>query len=577
MKTIGTLFSGGELVGVGARNAGLKHLWGVEYKDEIAAVARLNGFNTITADVTKIDPRSMEVPDVLHASTVCTRASQANSDAELNEEGTKEHNLDIESAEAVVTFINVMRPKVFTLENVYAYRKFKSFNLITSALSRHGYMWDYDNCNSADYGILVECPIHANSVKRNSLRETAPDIVNLLAMMSSEGQVRHLAYDAAVNLVKATQRDTAVGAAWQSLESADRSENQIRIGRVENTLTIGGISELESMENIDANIALLLKVCLDAPLIVTKSSIIKTETKLTILLRILSSLKTTGNTCTSINSSEENCPLCRFESVPQIRRRLVLRATLLGLLPHLPAPELPWRGWYQAIEDLIPTLPDSEFAPWQLQRMPDEMRTFIMVTGNTNLIQDKAGGGVCFEDEPTNTITAISGGGMPKAYLYAGQNTISNVTRRDIEPAPTIAAFQKGGSPVAFILGQGERSSPIESDKPSQTITGNSNQTGVRAFIVDDQNGGGWDKEERGLTIREEGQPMFTVSASQSRRSLRPAVNAGRVVSMTPRALARFQALPDSYLLPEKNGLACLIIGNGVPPLMYEKIIRQMI
>ncbi len=39
----------------------------------------------------------------------------------------------------------------------------------------------------------------------------------------------------------------------------------------------------------------------------------------------------------------------------------------------------------------------------------------------------------------------------------------------------------------------------------------------------------------------------------------------GRVVSMTPRALARFQSLPDSYVLPEKKSLACKGIGNGVP------------
>ena len=48
MQTIGTLFSGGEGVGVGAKAAGLQHLWGVEWDDDIASVARLNGFNTLT-------------------------------------------------------------------------------------------------------------------------------------------------------------------------------------------------------------------------------------------------------------------------------------------------------------------------------------------------------------------------------------------------------------------------------------------------------------------------------------------------------------------------------------------------
>jgi site-specific DNA-cytosine methylase len=35
-NTIATLFSGGEGVGCGARAAGLTHLWGIEYDNDIA-------------------------------------------------------------------------------------------------------------------------------------------------------------------------------------------------------------------------------------------------------------------------------------------------------------------------------------------------------------------------------------------------------------------------------------------------------------------------------------------------------------------------------------------------------------
>ena len=88
MTTIATLFSGGELVGIGARTAGLTHLWGIEYDNDIANVARTNGFHVITADVMTMDPATLEVPDVLHASPVCKRASRANQNAEPNEDGT---------------------------------------------------------------------------------------------------------------------------------------------------------------------------------------------------------------------------------------------------------------------------------------------------------------------------------------------------------------------------------------------------------------------------------------------------------------------------------------------------------
>jgi len=35
---------------------------------------------------------------------------------------------------------------------------------------------------------------------------------------------------------------------------------------------------------------------------------------------------------------------------------------------------VPWIGWYEAIADLIPSLPDSEFAKWQLDLLPEGFR-----------------------------------------------------------------------------------------------------------------------------------------------------------------------------------------------------------
>lgn len=146
MTTIATIFSGGEGVGVGARMAGVNHLWGIEYDDKIAQVARNNHFDTITADVLDIDPSTLQMPDILHASPVCTRASVANSDGE-------ECQLDIDTARKTAEFITVLRPKYFTLENVYPYREFESFKIICDALARNGYSFDYWHLNSADYGV----------------------------------------------------------------------------------------------------------------------------------------------------------------------------------------------------------------------------------------------------------------------------------------------------------------------------------------------------------------------------------------------------------------------------------------
>jgi DNA (cytosine-5)-methyltransferase 1 len=153
MTTITTLFSGGEGVGIGARAAGITHLDGFEHDNDIAQVARDNGFNVHAADVMTIDPHTLRVPDILHCSPVCTRASVANQSAELNEDGTKEAPLDIEFGSKIAQFIDVMQPRCFTLENVYQYRNFNAFKIICAGLNRNGYMWDYDNLNSADYGV----------------------------------------------------------------------------------------------------------------------------------------------------------------------------------------------------------------------------------------------------------------------------------------------------------------------------------------------------------------------------------------------------------------------------------------
>ena len=147
MQTIGTLFSGGEGVGVGARATGLDHLWGVEWDDDIAGVARLNGFNTLTGDVRDLALMlSLPRPDVIHASPVCKNASNAKADGEESPE-------DIETADAVCAYIGHFRPDTFTLENVWGYRTFTAFAHIIECLNRNRYHVDFWHLNAANYGV----------------------------------------------------------------------------------------------------------------------------------------------------------------------------------------------------------------------------------------------------------------------------------------------------------------------------------------------------------------------------------------------------------------------------------------
>ena len=62
-----------------------------------------------------------------------------------------ESQLDIDCAKKVAEFISVLRPPTFTLENVEAYRKSKSFHTIVETLYSLGYWVNYQVLNSADF------------------------------------------------------------------------------------------------------------------------------------------------------------------------------------------------------------------------------------------------------------------------------------------------------------------------------------------------------------------------------------------------------------------------------------------
>jgi len=357
MTTGATLFSGFEGAGVGMRSAGVSMLWGIEKRADVVAVAEANGFNSIVADILEVDPATMERVDCLHASPPCTNASNAKTDG-------KESETDQALATKTVEFIRVLKPEIFTLENVWGYRKFVSFGIILGALEALGYWVDVAHVNSADMG------------------------------------------------------------------------------------------------------------------------------------------------------------------VPQTRKRLILRARLGGFLPHLPNPE-PWRGWYQAIEDLIPTLPPSQFANWQIKLLPDEIKT--MIIGN----------------DPSMTVTSGNASKL-KAFLAAtGNASNDNCFRPDDLPTWTVS----------------------DVNKPANI---------ARVFLVDGKlstsNGG------KQLQISDQNTPSGTVVSSHTAaRDARAWLERGRVVKLTPRCLARFQSFPDNYELPEKAALACYGIGNAVPCLVAEKIYRGMV
>lgn len=173
--------------------------------------------------------------------------------------------------------------------------------------------------------------------------------------------------------------------------------------------------------------------------------------------------------------------------VPQTRIRLYLIAHAGGFMQRsrsLPSKQ-PWRGWYDAVADLTPSMPDSQFAQWQLDKLPADLKSHILVNGGDSRAQN--------------------------AFIADGQtNKGESITLRAAEqPAFTLTA------------GSGDR-------RP------------IRAYFAQQQ-------------------------------------TSSRVVALTPRALARLQSFPDSFLLPDQRSLACRIIGNAVAPLAYAQILQSQL
>ena len=146
----GTYFSGGGLVEEGLKGI-IDPVVAVEYDRKISGVYRNNfGQHIVTADVRDVDPKELvkhidgEV-EYFHASPVCKNYSQAKSNS-------REVELDKETAKSTADFIDAVKPRVVTIENVKGYKDSEAMKIITQALDKNGYTWDADVYNAADFG-----------------------------------------------------------------------------------------------------------------------------------------------------------------------------------------------------------------------------------------------------------------------------------------------------------------------------------------------------------------------------------------------------------------------------------------
>jgi DNA (cytosine-5)-methyltransferase 1 len=257
--------------------------------------------------------------------------------------------------------------------------------------------------------------------------------------------------------------------------------------------------------------------------------------------------------------------------IPQTRRRMIAIAALDGALPwpeqtHAERPDrqqrllghplLPWVGWYEAIADLIPGLPETRPARWQLERLPAEIAGHqLVMTANTNIQTEAAG--------------------RTRALLLDGQlSEGTRLTMRDgDEPSMVVcASHDKRGARALLIsnaateYGDGLRLGP----EPAHTVTREAAGR-TRALLYSNRLSFDQDGNEYGMSARAGDEPSQTVR-SNCNGIYNASLPGLRWVKITPRCLARFQSVPDSYDLPASNAVACAVVGNGVPPLFAQRL-----
>lgn len=205
-----------------------------------------------------------------------------------------------------------------------------------------------------------------------------------------------------------------------------------------------------------------------------------------------------------------------------------------------------WRGWYDAIADLLTGMPvySVAIADGTLQKKPNGQYQWICDGEYT----DKNGLALW-------QIQRLASGAIASKYgLCQGKagGQKDSLLKNFGSASPTVLASSHKGMPKVLVGKTGARNGPLSAiapEYPSNTI---------RAFGQD----GHWHRMD------------CTSKAGEIDDYLKSL----KVIQLSPRCLARLQGLPDDFKLSGNNVNDCKVIGNGVavePMVAYAKYLKK--
>lgn len=565
--TFASVFSGGGGFDAGVVGAGWEPVWAIEYDRDIAGSYRENFGNHIIVEnilninvATYLELMLILLVDWIHFSPPCTNASVANNNA-------GETELDIALARKIAEFIEVLKPRIVTLENVYTYRDFESWTIIATALLKNGYslpatgkgkhVANYFHCCTANWGVPQTRTRMIAVARRDGITPSLPPAThaeNPVVGLFGKKE-KWVGWYASIQDLVPSLPDSQF-AQWQLNRLPAKIADHFLPHTQVNSGTLGKFAE-QPATTIGA------EKPPDRALLVEGHNMNGGKDA------------DADEPAQSVTTSH---PPRAFIAPDHVQNMLEC-----GNCGHT------WDG-----EDTN-TCPNCN--------KPDV--GFIVPGGNATSFSPRNA------NEPSRTVGDTEReGNVPRAFIVDDGNSKKGTVKDREAPMATVRTQQSGGTAARAFIIDGKlstlgRSKILQVHDGEETtvpvVSSPSAFRDTRAFIVQSAN-----SKSNGGIVNLPHDPARTVDTGSPPKAL----TNGRVVKMTPRALARFQSFPDWYKLPtctEKktarkrktylvNGgkpdetnpwvveylhtddtLACKIIGNAVPSLFARRLAESLL